>query len=849
MFNLTRKGLWAHKVRFLLTGLAVILGVAFMAGTMILTDTMGKTFDGLLATSNEGIDVVVDRSTGIDGDAADVQERVDASVLEQIRAIDGVDAAAGSIEGFAQLVGADGTAAVTDGPGGTMGISWIDDERLNPFALSGGRAPVGPNEIVLDQLTLEEQGWTIGDTVGVLAKDATTPMTIVGSATFGDVKGIDGFTVIATDDATAQAMFAQPGAYDAIVVAADDSTTPAELASRIDATLGSTELEVMTGDADTADKQAEFRKDMSFFSTFLLAFAYISLFVGMFIIYNTFSIIIAQRMREMAMLRAVGASRRQVLRAVLLESAMIGTVASAVGLGAGVLMSFGLRGLLGAVGLKLPSGDVVITSGTVMTAFLVGISVTMVSSFGPAIRASRIRPIAALRDTAIESTITSLRRTVVGLGILGAGAIGFAAGVAGSGDGALPLLGVGVLLGILGVFVLGPIIARPAMHLLGMPTKLSGATGHLARENAKRNPRRSAATASALMIGVALVGFITILASSTKASTAAAVDTSLRADYVVDSGSWGDGGFGPSIETDLAALPEVELVSPFRSIPASIEGNATEVMAVDTAVIDGLMDLEVTAGAITDVHGDGVALAASRATELGLTVGDPLTVGFSATGDVPLTIKALFDGEILGAGDTTYIVGLDTFEANVTDVFDRQVYVTIHDDVDAATATAAIEGALTGWPNADLQDQASFKEAITSEIDMMLNLIYGLLALAVIIALIGIANTLALSVHERTRELGLLRAVGMTRRQLKTAIRWESVLISLLGTALGFGIGVVGAWGITQALAADGVTTFVVPAPQLTVIVGLAIFAGVLAALGPARRAARLNVLEAIATS
>jgi putative ABC transport system permease protein len=571
MFNLTRKGLWAHKVRFVLTGLAVVLGVAFMAGTMILTDTMGKTFDGLFATSNEGIDVVVDRTTAINGDGADVHERVDAAVLDQIRTIDGVDAAAGSIEGFAQLVAADGTATVTDGIGGTMGVAWVDDERLNPFALSAGHAPVGPTEIVLDQATVEDEGWALGDTVGVLAKDATTPMTIVGTATFGDIKGIPGFTVIATDAATAQAMFAQPGAYDAIVVAAADGTDPAELAERIQSTLGSAELQVMTGDADTADKQAEFKEDMSFFNTFLMAFAYIALFVGMFIIYNTFSIIIAQRMREMAMLRAVGASRRQVLRAVLLESAIIGAVASAVGLAAGVLMSFGLRALLGAVGLEIPSGDVVITGGTVTTAFLVGITVTMVSSVGPALRASRIRPIAALRDTAIESTTTSLRRTVVGLSLLGVGAIGFASGITGSGTEAMAPLGLGVLLGIAGVFVLGPVIARPAMHLLGAPTKLSGATGHLARENAKRNPRRSAATASALMIGVALVGFITILASSTKASTAAAVDTSLRADFVVDSGSWGNGGFGPSIETDLAALPEVELVSPFRSIPVSIE--------------------------------------------------------------------------------------------------------------------------------------------------------------------------------------------------------------------------------------------------------------------------------------
>jgi putative ABC transport system permease protein len=850
MFNLTRKGLWAHKVRFMLTGLAVVLGVAFMAGTMILTDTMGKTFDGLFATSNEGIDVVVHRTTGVESDVMDVQERVDANVLDQIRRIDGVDAAAGSIEGFAQIVGADGTVTTTDGIGGTMGVAWIDDERLNPFELTSGRAPRGPSEIVLDQATVEDQGWALGDAVGVLGKNATTQMTIVGTAGFGDVKGIPGFTVIAADDATAQAMFAQPGAYDGIVVAADESTTAAELATRIEDEIGSSGLEILTGDADTADKQADFKEDMSFFNTFLMAFAYIALFVGMFIIYNTFSIIIAQRMREMAMLRAVGASRRQVLRSVLLESATIGAVSSAIGLGAGVLMSFGLRGLLTAVGLEIPSGSVVITGGTVATAFIVGITVTMISSVGPALRASRIAPIAALRDTAIESSATSLRRTVVGLAVLGAGVTAFAAGVTGSGDGAVKLLGLGVLAATFGVFVLGPVIARPAMHLLGFPTKVSGATGHLARENAKRNPRRSAATASALMIGVALVGFITILASSTKASTAAAVDTSLRADYVIDSGFWGGaGGFGRSIEEDLAALPEVELVVPMRAVPATVDGGTSEITAFDTSTMEGIVDVGITAGAIEDVHGDGLALSTDRADALGVGLGDTVTVGFSATGDVELTVRALFDSDLLASGGMSQIVDLDTFEANVTDVFDQQVYVTTPDSVDAATSKAALEGVLEQWPNAEVQDQARFKESITEGIDMMLNLIYGLLALAVIIALIGIANTLALSVHERTRELGLLRAVGMTRLQLRTAIRWESVLISLLGTALGFALGVGGAWGITKALAKDGVTTFVVPGTQLAVIVGLAIFAGVVAALGPARRASRLNILEAIATS
>ena len=438
-----------------------------------------------------------------------------------------------------------------------------------------------------------------------------------------------------------------------------------------------------------------------------------------------------------------------------------------------------------------------------VTAFVVGMSVTLLSSMGPALRASRIKPIAALRDTAIEDTNASVKRTVFGLGIAGAGVAAFGAGITGSGQGAVKVLGLGVLLLILGVFVLAPVIARPAMKVLGFPTKVSGATGHLALENARRNPRRTAATASALMVGVALVGFITILASSTKASTAAAVDTSMRADYVVDSGSWGNGGFGTAIEGDLAALPEVEVLSPLRSTPVNIGEGTGELLAVDTAVIDDLMDLEVTEGSIADTHGNGIAVVGFRAEELGLGLGDTLPVSFAATGDVDLTITALFDGEILGAGESKYVIGLDTFEANVTDQYDRQVFLTIGDGIDADTATASLEASLEQWPNADLQDQASFKEAITSEIDMMLNLIYGLLALAVIIALIGIANTLALSVHERTRELGLLRAVGMTRHQLRTAIRWESVLISLFGTALGFVLGVGGAWGITQATADD----------------------------------------------
>ena len=342
------------------------------------------------------------------------------------------------------------------------------------------------------------------------------------------------------------------------------------------------------------------------------------------------------------------------------------------------------------------------------------------------------------------------------------------------------------------------------MHVLGAPIQaISGTTGRLARENAKRNPKRTSATASALMIGVALVGFITILASSTKASISDTLSKSLQADYVVASGSFGNGGLSPEIEADLSALPEVAAVSPLRTSPIAVGDGSSMVAAVDTRVIDQLADLGVTDGRMADVTGASVAVEDRKAKADGLAVGDKVTLTFARTGPVELTVRALFDRPPPGADGTVYVVGLDTYEANVTDQFDRQVFVKVADGVSPAQAKAALDTVLARWPNGELQDQAAFKESITSQIDIILNLIYGLLALAIVIALIGIANTLALSVHERRRELGLLRAVGMTRPQVRSAIRWESVMIALMGTFLGFALAVAGSWGIVSAIEGD----------------------------------------------
>jgi putative ABC transport system permease protein len=846
MFSLTMKGLWAHKLRYALTGLAVVLGVAFMSGTTVLTDTMQKTFDGVFESANDGIDVIVRRSDAIDADFAAARDRVDADVVDEVAAVDGVEVAVGSIQGFAQLVHSDGTAAETDGLGGTIGVNWITDSRLNPFTLAEGHAP-GDGEVVMDRRTVEDEGWVLGDEVTVLSKAGPTTLTLVGTATYGTLGGLPGTSLVAVDDASAQELFAEPGSYDNVLVAADPGVSADQLAERLTASVDRGEgLEAITGAQDTADRQADFREDLGFFNQFLMAFALVSLFVGMFIIYNTFSIVVAQRMKDLAMLRAIGAKRSQVLRSVVLESVVVGFVSAAVGLVAGIGLSFGLKALLSSVGLEIPSGPVVVSSATVITSFVIGVTVSVVSVILPAIRASRVAPIAALRDVADDRSGVSLTRAVTGVVVTAGGAAAFAAGTAASGQDALQLIGLGAFTTIIGMFVLGPVLVRPAMRILGAPAaRVSGITGRYARENARRVPKRTAATASALMIGVALVGFITILAASTKESVSAAVDRSFRSDFVVDSGSWTN-GFGTDIEDDLAAVPEVETLSPLRDAVGEVDGSTTDVLAVDTAVFDELYDFEVSAGSMVDVHGDGVAVNATKAEDDDLHLGDVVSARFADGEELSLTVKAIADAEF--PGDSNWLVGLDTFEAHVADQYDRQVFVTMKDDVSAEDGRAAIEASVQQWPNADVQDQAEFKQSITDEIDMILNLIYGLLALAVVIALIGIANTLALSVHERTRELGLLRAVGMHRRQLKRAVRWESFLIAILGAVLGGVLAVGGAWGIVNALDSEGVTQLALPGTQLAVIMGMAGLAGVLAATGPARRAAKLDILEAIAS-
>ncbi|RIK10587.1 MAG: ABC transporter substrate-binding protein [Acidobacteria bacterium] len=845
MFKLTLKNLWAYRTRLALTGVAVVLGVAFMAGTMVLTDTMKRSFDAVFETTNAGVDLVVQRPQPVGANGFSDRQRVDSASVDEVRAIKGVDNASGSILGMTQLVNKDGTVNPPGDIGGTVGVNWIDDERLNPLRVESGRAPVADNEVLIDKATMVSHGYQVGEKVTLLAKGRPVTLDLVGVATFGELDGPPGTVLAAVNDQTAQALFAQPGQYDSIVVAAEKGTDIDVLVADVENALGAGNFEVMTGAQDTARRQDDLHQELGFFNTFLMAFAIVSLFVGTFIIYNTFSILVAQRTKESAMLRAIGANKRQLLWSTASESAAVGVVAGAIGLGLGIAMSFGLKAMVGAAGFDVPDGGAVIAARTVIAALSVGVGVTVISAVGPAMRAGRVRPMAALRDVAIERTGASVVRTVVGIVMTVGGVAAFAGGIIATGEGSLSLIAIGFLVTVLGFFVLGPVIARPVIRVLAMPISLwGGTTGELARENATRSPKRTAATASALMVGVALVGFITILAASTKVSVDEAIGNSMRADFVVETGARGEGGFSPDLAERLEALPEVATVSSYRFAPAEIEGNAALLDAARTETIGDVFDLNVKEGAIEDVRDGSIAVVKSKADKQGLRMGDTVHVRFAAD-EVDLKIAAIYDANFPEGG---YLVDIATMEAHVADQYDSKIFMAIAGGESADQVRPIVEETIREYPNAKLADKAAFTRRITEGIDAILNMVYGLLTLAVMIALIGIANTLALSVHERTREIGLLRAVGMTKRQVRLTVRLESMLIALLGVALGTCLALGLAWGIVKALEPN-VNHFVVPPIEMLAIAAVAAAAGVFAGLGPARRASKLNVLDAIGTN
>ncbi|MEX2421631.1 MAG: FtsX-like permease family protein [Actinomycetota bacterium] len=848
MLRASLRSLRARKLRLLLTGLSIVLGVGFVAGTYVLTDTMNAAFDDLFSSFAVDVDVIVRSDSAFDPEIAGPgggtetgRETIPETLLEQVQTVPGVAVAYGDVAGYAQMVDP-ATEEVIGGFGPpTLGVNWSDQSGV--AEIRDGQAPVAPDEVAIDAFAADRYEIGVGDRITILFQGPPGEFTVVGIVGFGEVDNLSGATAAAFETDTAQQLLGKEGEFDTISVVADEGVTSGELTAAVQAALPEG-LEALTA-ASVADEQSEaLQEGLGFFRTALLVFAAVALFVGAFIIFNTFSIVVAQRTRELALLRALGGSRRQVLTSVILEAIVVGVVASAIGVLAGIGIAVGLQGLLSAFGIDLPSTGIQLKARTIVVAMLVGVVVTVVAAIVPARHAASVAPIQALREPETLARAGRLqRRAVVGAAVVAIGIAALGIGLFARPANAAAVVGLGAALTFVGVAVLSPLAARPVVGGIGAPLRRFGVAARLGRENAMRNPRRTAATASALMIGLGLVAMVAVLGASLKASFDAALEQTLKADYTLTTTSLLP--FSPDVAERTRAVDGVEASVPFRQSAFRVDGNTSFLTATDPAAVELVASLEVSEGVTSRlVEPDTVMVFADLAQEQGWTLGSDVPAGFATVGDRPLTIVGIFDENRL-VGD--YVVSLDTFERYFTEQLDAFVLVKVSPDADLQRVQRDIETAIATYPNIAVQDQAGFREQQAGFINQLLGLVTALLMMAIVIALFGIVNTLGLSIYERTRELGLLRAVGLSRKQTKRMIRWEAVMIAVFGALLGLVVGIVFGWALRLALAEEGVSELAIPGGQLLLYLVFAALAGVLAAIGPARRAAKLSVLDSIA--
>ena len=843
MSSLTVKSIGANKARFFLTSIAIILGVAFMAGTLVLTDTIKKSYDDVATTVYEHTDAVVRSDRHIQGnnDATEVRGTVDASLVDVVRSTDGVAYAEGRVTGSAVVVDHDGT-LVDSSPNRAIPIAlgWQHSPDFNPMTVVAGHAPRAADEVVIDRATQRAGHFSVGDEVRVLGPSGAASYRLAGVVTYAGSDDALGASVVAFTPETAASVFGTPGRYSSIEVVAQPGVSQPQLAENLRAAVTDDSIEVMTGTDAIADARAAAGTQLEFMNMFLLMFAIVALVVGSFVIYNTFSITVAQRTRETALLRAIGAKRVQVKRSVRLEALGTGVFASAVGVVVGIGMAQGLRWALEAFGVRLPSASTVVQPSTIVISMVLGVVVTVFAASNPARKAAKVKPIEALRDAGTDGDRNSGRRSVFGTLVVVGGA---AMLIQGLGNAAVGLVGLGALTVFVGVAMLGPALARPFVRLFGWPVaKSRGMAGVLARQNAARNPRRTSATASALMIGLGLVVLITVLASSTRASIEHTVDTAMKGDYIVRT-QWGMGGVNPDVARRIDALPETNGVTSLRYASVETDGATKALTAFDPDAIERTVFTNVRSGSMQQIGLHDVAVQQTEAKRRGIGVGDTVTLTFPETGPQAMQVVSVYETkEPLGA----YSISTAAFDANTTAHVDDDVIVSVTPGVSMSEARHAIDKVLADYPTTELLTADEFKYSVAAEINQTLNLVYVLLAMALVIAFFGIANTLALSVVERTREFGVLRAVGMYRSQVRSTVRWEAVLVAMLGATLGTAIGIGFGWALVKALGDQGIDRFTVPAGQLAVIMVLAAVAAVATAVIPARRASKLDILEAI---
>ncbi len=846
MLRATVKSLLARKLRLLLTALAVVLGVGFTAGTFVLTDTALASFDDLFGQAYSNIDVVVQARqaftpTGGGGGGGGGPELnpVPESILPKVQAVPGVRSAEGSVQAFAQIIDPATGKSITSGGAPTIGSSWSPE--LSAFTLVEGAAPIGPHQVVIDAGTSADHNLSVGEQIRIGTYAGTDEYTISGVVRFGTSNSLLGASFAIFDLPTAQRLFNREGTFDFIYVQGDGSATPEQLAERISGVLPSG-FQAITGATAASEQQDQVNEGLGFLRTGLLVFGFVALFVGAFIIFNTFNIVVTQRSRELALFRALGARRRQVMTSVLVEAAVVGLAASIVGVFVGVVLAIGLKALVGAIGLKLPPTALVVETRTVVVSLILGTGITLAAAISPARRASRLAPIEALRETAAPSS--SIRRrvivgTVVTLGGIGALAAGLFGGVSNAGI----VVGLGAGLTFVGVAMLSPLVARPIASILGLPFRRR-VSGKLGGENANRNPRRTASTAAALMIGLGLVAFVAVFAASLKASVTAVLDRTIRSDLMLTASQFSP--FSPQLAKDLVADPNFSAVSALRQGAEAKVGSSTTFPAgIDPSTITDVANIEMDAGSITDLsRPDTVAVSRTEADSKDFTVGETVQMEFARTGTQTLTVVGIFEPNALL---NDYAISLETYDANVAQQLDSVVFLKYAPGADQAAARASVEALVArDYPSVDVNDQEQTKQAYVTQVDQVFAIVYVLLILSVFISAFGIVNTLGLSIYERIRELGLLRAVGMSKRQVKRMIRVEAVIIAVLGALLGLVVGILFGWALQRALSDVGIDRLAIPVGQLVFMLIVAALIGVIAAILPARRASRINVLEAI---
>ncbi|NDI18175.1 MAG: ABC transporter permease [Actinobacteria bacterium] len=844
MLGLSLRMTLARKGRLVLTSLAIILGTGFLSGTLIFSDTLNKTFDRLFADVFRDVDAYVRSSQFVEvGFGGEQRAQTPISALETVLAVDGVEDATGDIQAFARIIGKDGTPMGSEnGPPTFGGIATKSLAGL--WTIEEGRLPVGPTEMVMDKATAKNAKYSIGDRVRVTAQKGSRTFTLVGIANYGDVSSPGGATFALFDQPTASEFLLREGYVDAFLVKGDGTLSDEDLAARITKSLDPTlKLETLTGAQITQETQDQIGQVLSFLTIFLTAFSLIALGIGCFVIYNVFSITIAQRLRENALLRAIGASKRQVSTSMFVEAGVIGVIGSFLGFASGIGLSQALSALLNAFGVEIPTKGLSVSVSTLVITVLVGTIVTLVSAIFPALRAGRVPPLAALRDTALEVVDQRGRRVLIGIVVSALGALGITLTALGRSNN---FLGFGILFVFAGVIIVGPAISKPVALTLGRPIeRWRGVTGGMARQNAARNPKRTARTAAPVLIGVALVTAFTAFAASLRAEIRDTIGSSFRGDYALSVDSQGFGGIPLTVTDQIAKLPQVKQATGIGFVSVKFGEDSRFAVVIDPATTGGLYDFTMLEGRQDTLSPTGVLVSKTVATNKNLSVGSTIPITLLDGDVVNAKVEGVFDGE---GTFGNYVVNQELFTDTSTPLFNNYVYIVKSPQATDEELESAVSAITTELGIGKLQSREAFIDAQAAQVNQILGLIYGLLTLSIFIAVVGIVITLLLSVFERTREIGLLRAVGMTRSQVRTTVRWESVITSLYGAVVGVILGIAMGAVLIGVLADGGLSAFRLPITGTIVILVLSFFIGVLASIYPARRATKVNVMRAIAS-